>query len=304
MIKTLIIGLGKISLTYNIKKNKLSSSTHSGFLHNRKNFKIVGAVEKKKKLIKIFKKYFSCKCFYSIKEAINTTKPNLIIIATPTITHLRVFKEVIFSRNNNTKVILFEKPVGKNLKQIKEIKKILKKKRIKIFVNYSRDYENIFIKLNSFFSNIPSCKALVSYNGGFVNNASHFISLFVNFFGKVIKIDVLEKKRRNGDFCINCVLYFKNCILNFTNNRIKNNHTFKIKYKNNNLLIYSNKSKYVYFNKIKSYKKIISTLKNDHSNVYKQIKNYFFNKNYFICSLDKAIYVHQIMRRCINSKIV
>lgn len=85
---------------------------------------------------------------------------------------------------------------------------------------------------------------------------------------------------------------------------IKNYHNFKIKYNNKNLLIYSNKSKYVYFNKIKSHKQTINTLKTGHLNIYKQIKNYFYKKNYFICNLDKAIYVHQIISRCINSKII
>jgi hypothetical protein len=304
MIKTLIVGLGKISLLYDIKKNKLSPNTHSGSLYNKKFFKIVGAVEKKIKLIQIFKNYFSCECFYSIKEAINNTKPNLIIIATPTNTHLRVFKEIIFSANNNARAILFEKPVGKNLKEIKEIKKILRKKKIKIFVNYSRDYENAFAKLNSFFLTKLSCVAEVSYNGGFVNNASHFISLFINFFGKVKKIELLKKKKCNGDFLIDCVLHFKNCIVNFQNNTIKNYHNFKIKYNNKNLLIYSNKSKYIYFNKINPHKQIINTLKIGHLNIYKQIENYFYKKNYFICNLDKAIYVHQIITRCINSKII
>jgi predicted dehydrogenase len=303
MIKVLIIGLGKISLLHNIKKNKLSHNTHCGYLYSKKNFKIVGVVEKKLKLIKIFNDFFSCESFNSIKEAIKKTEPNLVIIATPTNTHLKVFKEVIFNKTNNTQAVLFEKPVGKNLKEIKNINEIIKKKRVKIFVNYNRDYEEAFIKLNSYFLGISNCNAEVSYNGGFINNASHFISLFVNFFGKVKKIEVLKKKKIKDDFFINCILYFKNCVLNLKINKIKHNHYFKIKYNNKNLLLYSNKSKYVHFSKMNSYKKIIYALKNDHSNIYKQIENFFNKKNYFNCSLNKAIYVHQIINKCINYKI-
>jgi len=158
--------------------------------------------------------------------------------------------------------------------------------------------------LNSYFLGISTkCNAEVSYNGGFINNASHFISLFVNFFGKVKKIEVLKKKKIKNDFFINCKLHFNNCVLNFKNNKIKYYHYFKIKYKNENLLLYSNKSKYVYFKKINSYKKIKYTLKNDHLNIYKQIENFFDKKNYFNCSLNKAIYVHKIINKCINFKI-
>jgi hypothetical protein len=303
MIKVLIIGLGKISLLYNIKKNKLSHNTHCGYLYSKKNFKIVGAVEKKLKLIKIFNDYFSCESFNSIKEAIKKTEPNLVIIATSTNTHLKVFKEVISNKTNNTQAILFEKPVGKNLKEIKNISEIIKKKRVKIFVNYNRDYEDTFIKLSRYFLGISSCNAEVSYNGGFINNASHFISLFVKFFGKVKKIEVLKKKKIKNDFFINCKLHFNNCVLNLKNNKIKYYHCFKIKYKNKNLLLYSNKSKYVHFKKINSYKKIKYTLKNDHSNIYKQIENFFDKKNYFNCSLNKAIYIHKIINKCINFKI-
>jgi predicted dehydrogenase len=302
MIKVLIIGLGKIGLLYNIKKNKLSLHTHCGFLYKRKNFKIVGAVEKKKKLNYIFKNYFNCQIFNSIKEAIKKTEPNLVIIATPTNTHLKVFKEVMLNKTKISPVILFEKPVGKNLEEIKKIKKIVIKKRAKIFVNYNRDYEESFIKLSNYFSRLPTCNAEVSYNGGFINNASHFISLFINFFGKVEKIEVFKKKKNKDDFFINCTLYFKNCVLNLKNNKIKYNHNFKIKYKNKNLLLYSNKSKYVYFNKINSKKKKKYLLKKDHSTMYKQIENFFYKKKFFECSLNKAIYIHQIINKCINFK--
>jgi predicted dehydrogenase len=300
MIKVLIIGLGKIGLLYNIKKNKLSQSTHCGFLYKKKNFKIVGAVEKKKKLINIFKNYFNCESFNSIKEAIKKTDPNLVIIATPTNTHLKVYKEVISNNTKNTQVILFEKPVGKNFEEIKKIKKILKKKKLKIFVNYSRDYEKSFIRFSKFFQKSGFCNAEVSYNGEFINNASHFISLFVKFFGKVKKIESLKKRGRNSDYYINFILYFKNCLLNLKKNNIKTSHSFKIKCDNGDLLEYSNKSKYFYFNKSKIFKNQTNTIKRDHSYIYEEIEKFFLNKKYFMSDLDNAVYVHKIMKKCTN----
>jgi glycerol-3-phosphate O-acyltransferase len=73
--------------------------------------------------------------------------------------------------------------------------------------------------LNSYFLGISNCNAEVSYNGGFINNASHFISLFINFFGKVKKIEVLKREKLNHVFyAIKSerrveVLYHKNMIL-------------------------------------------------------------------------------------------
>ena len=180
MIKTLIIGLGKVSLTNNIKKGSLSLSSHCGSLLTKKNFKIVGAVEKKNNQIKIFKSFYNCECFHSIKTAIKKTQPNLIVISSPTNSHLKIVKEIVFNRSKNLKVILFEKPVGSGLRQINKIKKLFSNLRIKVFVNYSRDYEKAFIRLSNFFPESSFFEAEVSYSGGFINNASHFISLFIN----------------------------------------------------------------------------------------------------------------------------
>jgi hypothetical protein len=300
MIKTLIIGLGKVSLTNNIKKGSLSLSSHCGSLLTKKNFKIVGAVEKKNNQIKIFKSFYNCECFNSIKTAIKKTQPNLIVISSPTNSHLKIVKEIVFNRSKNLKVILFEKPVGSGLRQINKIKKLFSNLRIKVFVNYSRDYEKAFIRLSNFFPKSSFFEAEVSYSAGFINNASHFISLFINFFGKIKKINVLKKKKINKDFLIKCILNFKNCQLFIKNNNKKNFHSFFIKYNNKVLMSYCNKTESIFSYKKNFFKKINNNLKKGHLNIYNEIEKYFFNKNYYICSLNKAHYVHEVIRRCIN----
>lgn len=301
MIKTLVIGLGKVSLTNNIKQGSLSLNTHCGSLLHKKKFRIVGCVEKKKKPIKIFKSFFNCECFNSIHEGLKKTQPNLAIIATSTKSHLKVAKEILSNRSKNLKAILFEKPTGAGLKQIDQIKKILKNKRIKVFVNYSREYEKAFTRLSVFFRKTFFCNAEVSYNGGFINNASHFISLFINFFGKVRRINILEKKKMHEDFLINSVLHFKNCRLVIKNNNKKNFHSFFIKHNNKDLLSYCNKTGSIFRYKNGSFIKIKNNLNKGHLNIYNEIEKYFLKKKYHICSLNKAHYVHEVMNRCINS---
>jgi len=301
MIKTLVIGLGKVSLSNNITKNNLSLATHCGSLLHKKNFKIVGAVEKKNIPIKIFKSFFSCTCFTSIQKALKKTEPNLIVIATPTQSHLQITKEILSNRSKNLKAVLFEKPVGLGLKQIYRIKKICQNKRIKIFVNYSRDYEKAFIKFSTFFLKSSFYNAEVSYNGGFINNASHFISLFIIFFGQIRSFNILKKKRINNDFSIKCILYFKKCRLVLKNNNTKKFNSFYIKCKNKKLISYSNITESIFFHKKNFYKKIKNNLKKGHLNVYNEIENFFFKRKYVVCSLSKAYYIHQVINKCINS---
>jgi len=301
MIKTLVIGLGKVSLTNNIKKGSLSLNTHCGSLFVKKKFRIVGCLEKKKKPIKIFKSFFNCECFASIEEALKKTQPNLVVIAASTKSHLKVAKEILSNRSKNLKVILFEKPTGSGLKQINQIKKIFKNKRIKIFVNYSRDYEKAFIRLSTFLRKSFFCNAEVSYNGGFINNASHFISLFINFFGTIRRVDVLKKKKINEDFLINSVLHFKNCRLVIKKNNKKNFHSFFIGYNNKDSISYCNKSGNILSYKNGSSIKIKNNLNKGHLNIYNEIQKYFSKKKYYICSLNKAHYVHKVINRCINS---
>jgi predicted dehydrogenase len=300
MIKTLVIGLGKVSLSIN-KKNALNLNSHCGLLAKNKNFKIVGGVDKKIKQIKIFRSFFDCKCFTKIKMAMIKTQPNLVVIATPTNTHLKIIKEVIFNRSKNLKVILLEKPAGSGLHQIKHIKNLFRNKRIKVFVNYSRDYEKAFSKLSIFFLKSSFCNAEVSYHGGFINNASHFISLFVNFFGKIKYVITLKKKKIKKDFLIKCIIYFKNCRLVIKNNNKKKISSFYIEYGNNHLLSYYNKNGSILRGKKKFLKKIKNNLNKGHFNTYNQIKNFFSKKKYYICSLNKAYYIHKIINRCINS---
>ena len=126
MIKTLIIGLGKIGLDYDYKlRSKNIYITHANSIKNHKKFKLVGGVDINKSCRLKFEKKFNVKSFKSYSEALKRTMPNLIILSTQVKDYVKVFK--YFSENKSVKFVLFEKPFFINENEKKKLFKLAKK---------------------------------------------------------------------------------------------------------------------------------------------------------------------------------
>jgi len=297
MIDVLIIGLGRISFSLD-KNKKISKYSHIGTILLNKKYNLIGAVDKSSSKINYVKKYVKTKFFTNIKTALKNLKPDVIVIAVSTDNHLRIIKSL---KNSNLfcKVILIEKPLGRNFSEAKKIINIIKsKKKVKIFINYSRNYESKlhFIEKSFKKKNIGS----VLYSGDFLNNASHFICLFVSFFGKIKKIKILNYKKSDGNININCILYFRRCILYIYNFKKKNTHLFLLR-DHDKVLLYHNKFNkiYIFYN---NKNKTINTNFLTQNNVYEEIYKYINDKEYIISSTSDALYVHKIIQIILKKK--
>ena len=78
MINTLIVGLGNIGFKYD-KMNPNKKITHSSSIFYHKNFKLIGAVEKKKNLFNQFKKLYKAPIFDSLQSSLQVLKPEFVI---------------------------------------------------------------------------------------------------------------------------------------------------------------------------------------------------------------------------------
>ena len=213
--KALIIGLGNIGFNYDIKKKYLIHSHAKALMLNNK-FALIGAVEKKYKIRKIFETKFNLPTYDSIKKAFSALNPSLVIISSPTNTHLKVFEEIvkIQKKKKFVKNIVIEKPVGVNFYQTNKIFKLAKKNKIKIFVNYIRQYQKDLLSLFNFVKIKNFRYSEVYYNRGLRNNASHFICLMISIFGNIQQIKLLKKDFKNPSFKIKfkkneCFFYSK-----------------------------------------------------------------------------------------------
>ena len=198
-IKTIIVGLGKIGMGYDYYHNsKKYILSHAQAIYSSNNYELVCGVDKDPKKIFLFKNKFNVEAFININQALKKYKVDLVIISTPTKTHATMINLLI--EKSNIKYILCEKPLSYNYDQIKSILNEIKRKRIKIFVNYYRYFEPNSIKLANLINSNKLGKFLrisVWYSKGLYNNCSHFINYLSLFMGKVINIKIISKGNIN-----------------------------------------------------------------------------------------------------------
>lgn len=185
--KTLLIGLGKIGMEYDLKKDpRRFVYTHARAISLHKKFKLLGAVDPSKKKRKIFTSVYKKKAFASIKDAFSTYSPDVVVIASPTPSHLKVLKQVI--KAGNPRLVLCEKPLANKITEAKKIITLCRNHKIKLFVNYVRRSNPAIVKIKRKIEEghfTTPVKGIVWYSGGFLHNASHFFNYLESWLGKV-----------------------------------------------------------------------------------------------------------------------
>tara|TARA_Y100001970_G_scaffold292838_1_gene436085 strand:- start:1707 stop:2663 length:957 start_codon:yes stop_codon:yes gene_type:complete len=212
-IKTIVIGLGNIGLDYDLNNNN-SILSHSKSVLKSKHFELVAAIEKNKKKRDIFKKKYKKQTFEKLGSFLKKKiKFDLAIISTNTADHFKTVKKL---DKYDYKYCLLEKPGGKNFNEHKKIIKILKNKKVKLIINYFRNYLNPYQKLKKSLNKKNVCYFF--YNRGLINNCSHLISFCIKNFGNEKNIKIINKDKENPSFRIK----FKNADAFFFNIGIKN----------------------------------------------------------------------------------
>lgn len=218
-LRTVIIGLGNIAHGYedipSVTKI-IKYPTHLSAIKKDKRFKLVAGSDPKSQSRKIFgSKVKSIKIYSDHKEMIKKENPDLVIVASPTGTHVKICKDAI---NLGVKNILCEKPIDYSLSQSKSLIDLAKKKKVKIAFNYfrvyDRNYKNFIKKIKlSEFGEIKSIK--VKYSKGVFNTATHLINLLEKMFGPVKKVEKIKQLSKGQDPDVSFDAHFKNVVANF-----------------------------------------------------------------------------------------
>jgi predicted dehydrogenase len=205
-IKISILGCGRVALHYLklFKKNKI------------KNYKIVSVCDIDKKKRSFFSKELICKNYDSINNMLNETKPDIVLVLTPSGLHFQHCKELL---NNNYNVIC-EKPLSMNEKQCKILDSIAKKKKLMLGVVFQnrlnpsiqilKKYLDAkkFGKIVNVSVSLIWCRYQSYYNdnwhgtwsndGGVTNQqAIHHIDILNWLLGPITKISSIVTKRAN-----------------------------------------------------------------------------------------------------------
>lgn len=175
-INTLIIGLGKIGMLYDI--NKKITFTHAKCLKKNRNFNLIGGVdfssENKKKFIKSYRK----PAWSNIRDYDLKKKIDFVVIATHPDNRLEVIKDIV--EYIKPKIILVEKPVSYKLNILNSIIRASIKNNVKIFVNYPRNNSILLKYLGNKIQKIKknSLKKIIITVPNLINvNIFHYIQL-------------------------------------------------------------------------------------------------------------------------------
>ena len=302
----LIIGLGKIGMGQKVNMINNNQLTHISTIKKHKKFELIGAIETDIKKRKIFENLQKKPCYKEIKDLPKNITVDLVVISSPTNTHLEITKKLL--KYKKPKIILFEKPFSDSLKNAKKISTMCEKKEVKIFINYPRHTlpESLIVKTEIKNKNM---KGKIIITNGVQNTGSHYIELMNFLFGKIVSIKRTSKiQKLREDFFCNFTLIYKKAIINFyhTKSVKKGNYSITLSnpsielswvqfienYKKNNKVKMTIKIN----NKKSRLKKLINVkLQNYQFYVYNEIHNYIIRKKNEICNHSGGIAVQEIL---------
>lgn len=136
-INTVIIGCGNITGLNEKDPRRTKPATHIGSIKKISKFNLCGVYDLDKSKSEKFEKIFNVESFLKIRDLLNITKAELVVIAIPYKSNLKLFQE-IFKFKSKVKYIFCEKPLSDSYVTAKKIVRICNSNKVKLFVNNRR----------------------------------------------------------------------------------------------------------------------------------------------------------------------
>jgi len=193
-----LIGLGNVGFGKYLSKRENQILNHYSAITNQESLKLLVCSDKE--FIGALKDPF----VKNVNE-INSLNVDLLVISTPTETHLEVIET--FLAQNSAKIILVEKPCTNSIHEINQLNGYLAEySKTEVLVNYHRNYNDIFIDSFGDESLGKLQCGTVHYSNGALNNASHAMALIMSSIKDIAKIKVIgsvrNQKFRDFDFIL------------------------------------------------------------------------------------------------------
>ncbi len=192
LYQAILVGLGKMGFAYGEPaSNQKTGLSHFGALRNHPRFEIEFCIDSNPEVCKVVNERYGMPVATSIDLAPQNLSPSLLVVATPTETHLETILQGIGKWN--PKAILLEKPAALNLNDLLEIYQATSKRGIPVFINYPRRYSEGALQIAekiSLKNFIAPAKGIIWFGEDLLNSGIHFFDLMELWFGKV---DFLEK---------------------------------------------------------------------------------------------------------------
>jgi predicted dehydrogenase len=199
IFNTLIVGLGKIGFSYDLDlKPTKYILTHSRAVVRNPNCKLVAGIDPDQKVRQLFENQVKAPAYESIREVPKLDRLDILIVATPTVSHLLTLQEALSIFK--PQVVLLEKPIAANLKDSIQVQEISISTGIPFYVNYPRRSDSAAILVGEKILSgefLAPFTGTVRYSGGILNGASHFINLLQFWLHGSISINALNISRIN-----------------------------------------------------------------------------------------------------------
>jgi len=211
MYSMTIVGAGNIACGYDSPKLKyILTHIHAAIKHPA--IKLDSIIETEiKKHKNILNKWGGNINIYSdLKDSMSIYKSDIFVVANPTDQHLLTIKKIL--KNHSPKLIICEKPIVSNLKELKNLYELFEKHNTKIITNFPRRFEP---SLNILKKKILKLKQKYhfygTFNKGLIHNGSHMIDLINMLVGNINKIDSIDHEIINNDFFGKFLIKTDNC---------------------------------------------------------------------------------------------
>ncbi|MDO8518153.1 MAG: Gfo/Idh/MocA family oxidoreductase [bacterium] len=183
-----IIGAGRISASFDAPKSK-NILTHAHAIQKNPRLALLGFVDQDAVRGTREAKRWRAKCFPSIEALYKIEKPDIVVVATPDHTHVRILARL---SKLKPKLIICEKPVVAHMGDIAIMQKLRLPPTI---VNYSRRFDPTVAKLaadiaNGKWGSIIAVRGI--YTGSLLHNGSHLVDLARCLVGDKIKLELTQ----------------------------------------------------------------------------------------------------------------
>ncbi len=177
MYNVALIGIGNIGLLYDDNKgDKTKSLSHVKSIYRHEHFSLLYIIDTNDSNLDKVKSFFpNVQYFSQHTDIIYKDDIDILIIATPTVTHFNILNE--FSKNTNIKMFIMEKPLFSTDNEYDNIPNNIQDK---LLINYLRRFDKAIQNLKKNLQLFQTEKILIHYCKGLKNNGSHMIDL-VNY---------------------------------------------------------------------------------------------------------------------------
>ena len=124
-INSALIGCGAIGFFNDFHLHKKGTFSHFKSMYKSDLFNLLAIMDKDQKKLNIINKKYGINTYKNYFSMLSENKVDLIVISTPDKTHIKILKEIISFK---PKIVLCEKPISNNLRDIKKIISLYKKK--------------------------------------------------------------------------------------------------------------------------------------------------------------------------------